>query len=123
MTMTVDRTLLLQLLVNQIVSVGLPILVALVTTKWASGLLKATTLALLSAATGLLNEALVAGLADFDWVTGGLLAFFAWMGAVATHLGYNRPSGLADNVIDATARFGVGSKPGRPYESGREPAA
>lgn len=106
----VDRLLLLQLLANQAISVLLPFLVAVVTTKWASGFAKAATLALLAVATGLLNEALTTGFANFDWVTGLILAFFAWMQAVGAYYGFLRPSGLTNRVTDATAQFGLGPR-------------
>lgn len=102
-----------QLLVNQAVSIILPLLVGIVTTRLASGGMKAAILALLAGVSGLLNEALASGLSDFNWTIGGLLALFAWIQAIGVYYGFLKPTGMAPAVQRTTENFGVGPAAGK----------
>lgn len=83
----------------------LPILVGLVTRKVTHSGVKATVLALLSAATGLVSTAIEGG----GLVTKESLiaAAVAWVTAVASYFGFWKPTGAAGRVQDKTANVGV----------------
>lgn len=85
----------------------LPVLTGLFTKELASGALKASILALLSAVTGLVNGAITMGGA----FTGDAIvaAAVTWMMAVATYYGYLKPAGVTEKVNAKTSSFGVGS--------------
>jgi hypothetical protein len=79
------------------VSVLLPVLVGLVTTRVTSGGVKAVALAGLSAATGLLTEwgAAADSGRDFDLDTAAVVAGVGWVIATATHFGLYKPAGVS----------------------------
>lgn len=84
----------------------LPILVGIVTKKVASRTLKATLLALFSAAAGVVAAAQGnGGVVSKETL---LLALMAWVSAVATYTGIYKPAGVTETVQDKTADFGLG---------------
>lgn len=104
-----DTTQLLGLLLT----VVLPVVVAVVTKEsWASGL-KSTLLAGLTALTAVLTEAVASGVnhVSFGWRPVVLQALVGWAIAVATHYGLWKPSGIAASL----AKTGVSD--GSDYDS------
>ena len=93
------------------ISVLLPLLVGLVTKRFASGGLKATVLLFLSAVTGFLTELLSAMDAALSFnVTQAVLQWGVSFGlAVLAHFGFWKPTGIASGVQIATRNFGVGT--------------
>ena len=87
-------------LLNLLIAVVFPVLVGLVTTKVTSSTLKATLLATISLASGLVSALLAAVLAGipFDVVSALLTGLAAWIIAIATHLGFWKPSGVTEKV-------------------------
>ena len=101
-----------------VVSVVLPVLVALATSRLASPGLKAVVLALLAAAVGFLSELLDALHAGTPYDVGA--ALLTWLGAfvvaVAAHFGLLKPTGITGSrgAVAAAVPGGVGSDdPGR----------
>ena len=85
-----------------VVSVILPILVGLVTTRVASSRTRAIALALLAAVTGFGTEllnALVNAL-PYDLFAGLVLAVTAFLIAVALHFGFWKPVGVSEAAIN-----------------------
>ncbi|WP_223166378.1 hypothetical protein [Nonomuraea sp. SYSU D8015] len=80
------------------ISTVLPVLVGLVTKASVSGGTRAVLLALLSVAGGVVASALDAvnaGVA-WDWRSALITAFTAFVGAVASHFGLWKPTGVSD---------------------------
>lgn len=74
----------------------LPIIVGVVTKQMSSSTVKAVILMFLSAVTGLVNGAINAGgLFTQEAVIG---AGLAWITAVATYMGFLKPSGASDKI-------------------------
>lgn len=93
-----------------VVGTVLPIITGVVTKELASGGIKATILALLSAVTGLVNGAVNA---DGVFTQEALLAAaVTWVTAVATYYGFLKPTGVSGKVnAKALPAVGVGSVP------------
>lgn len=87
-------------LLNLLIAVIFPVLVGLVTTKVTSSTLKAVLLATISLASGLVSALLAAVLAGvpFDVISAILTGLAAWIIAIATHLGFWKPSGVTEKV-------------------------
>ncbi|MFK4760288.1 hypothetical protein ACI3KS_05070 [Microbacterium sp. ZW T5_45] len=87
-------------LLNLLLAVVFPVLVGLVTTKVTASTLKAVLLATISLASGLVSALLAAVLAGapFDIITALLTGLAAWIIAIATHLGFWKPSGVTERV-------------------------
>lgn len=87
-------------LLNLLIAVVFPVLVGLVTTKVTSSTLKAVLLATISLASGLVSALLAAVLAGvpFDVISALLTGLAAWIIAIATHLGFWKPSGVTEKV-------------------------
>lgn len=87
-------------LLNLLLAVVFPVLVGLVTTKVTSSTLKAVLLATISLASGVISALLAAVLsgAPFDLVAALLTGLAAWIIAIATHLGFWKPSGVTETV-------------------------
>lgn len=87
-------------LLNLLLAVVFPVLVGLVTTKVTSSTLKAVLLASISLVSGLVSALLAAVLSGvpFDIVAALLTGFAAWIIAIATHLGFWKPSGVTERV-------------------------
>lgn len=94
-------------LLNLLLAVVFPVLVGLVTTRVTSSTLKAVLLATISLGSGLVSALLAAVLAGvpFDIVAAVLTGLAAWIIALATHLGFWKPTGVSDAVQ------AVGAKP------------
>lgn len=90
----------------------LPMLVALVTSKVANAGLKATVLAGLSAAAGLLNELYTVGgdTAAYDWNSGLANAVTVFLVGVGLHYGLLKPIGVTggDGSIANSVPNGLG---------------
>lgn len=94
---------------NLLISMFLPVAVAIVTKRFASGNVKAVTLLLLSVVTGWLTSLQATG-GVFEIksaVTSVLISFFA---AVASHFGLLAPAGVtgADGAIQRSVQGGIG---------------
>jgi hypothetical protein len=88
-----------------LVSTILPILVGIVTKKVTHSGIKATLLALLSAATGAINSAVNNdGILSKETL---FAAFIAWVIAVATYYGFLVPTGVSPTVNEKTRNIGV----------------
>lgn len=87
-------------LLNLLLAVVFPVLVGLVTTKVTSSTVKAVLLATISLASGLVSGLLAAVLAGvpFDLVGALLTGLAAWIIALATHLGFWKPTGVTEKV-------------------------
>lgn len=87
----------------------LPILVGLVTKRFADGSVKALLLLLLSAITGVVNQAILSGgLLSKETVIAAVVAYVI---AVASHYGFLKPSSITgtDGVVQRkTENVGVG---------------
>lgn len=81
------------------ISVLLPVLVGLVTTRVTNAGVKAVLLLLLSSATGLLTEVAHPG-AGFDLGTAVLLAGVSFATGVLSHFGLWKPTGVAGKAAD-----------------------
>ncbi len=106
-------TLTLAQLISSVVGILLPILVAVVTSRVASGGAKAVTLLVLAAVSSFLSEWLVAlnGGGSFDFAQAGYGVLMTFVVAVATHFGLWKPADLTGSN-GAAARVGVGSSRG-----------
>lgn len=98
-TFTLDGGLLLQ----QVITVVLPILVGLVTTRVTSARTKAILLAALSVVSSLLTEIMTAveSGTGYDLGRGLSMAMFTFVGAVAMHYGLFKPTGVSAAAQDA----------------------
>lgn len=96
MTVTLDRAYWLGLLI----SVVLPVLVGLVTTRVTSAGTKAVLLLALSTANGLFVEIAHPG-AGFDLGTAVILAAVSFATGVLAHFGLYKPTGLAGKAQDS----------------------
>lgn len=87
-------------LLNLLLAVVFPVLVGLVTTKVTSSTLKAVLLATISLVSGLVSALLTSVLAGvpFDIVGALLTGIGAWIIAIATHLGFWKPTGVTEKV-------------------------
>lgn len=103
-------TITLAQLISTLIGVVLPILVALVTDRIASGGVKAVTLLALAAVTSYLSAWLVAlnGGAPFDWSQAAFGVLTTFTIAVAAHLGLWRSVGLT-GIDGAAAKVGLDS--------------
>lgn len=95
---------------SAIVGTVIPLLVALVTKKFASSSAKAVANALLSAVSGAL-----VGVADAGGVVPSLPVFVAgiataWISSMASYEGFWKHTGLTDLIATSTARFGIGAQ-------------
>jgi len=106
-------TLTLAQLITSLVGIVLPILVAIVTNRVASGGAKAVTLLVLAAVSSFLTEWLVAlnGGDAFDPVQAGYGVLMTFVVAVATHFGLWKPA-------DVTGASGSASRLGRDSSRG-----
>lgn len=100
---------------NMVISTFLPIIVALVTKRFATGNVKALVLLLLSAVTGTLTSIQASG-GTFDLesaITGTVISFIT---AVGIHFGLLGPTGVTgrDGTIQASVPGGIGSDTARP---------
>jgi hypothetical protein len=97
---------------NIVMALILPMLVALVTNNMASSSVKAITLALLAAISGLVVELINAGgvLDGFDWDTAGSNMLWTFLLAVGLHFGLLKPVGITgrDGAIGSSVPAGVG---------------
>ena len=84
----------------------LPIIVGLVTKQLASGSLKAIILALMAAATGLVNGAI--NLDGMFTQEALIAALVTWVTASATYFGFLSPTNITGAVQTKTANFGLG---------------
>ena len=91
------------LIIGLLVSTILPLLVGLVTSKFADGGLKAVILAGLAAVTGLLTElgASIAAGTAYDLGTGLVLALTSFLVAVGIHFGIWKPTGITAKAQEA----------------------
>lgn len=104
-------------IVNLIVGVLLPILVALVTKYEANPKVRATLLLVLSCITGVLNSWL-AGPLGFDWAQAIWSAMTVFIIGVATLFGLWKPTGVNDSA-KATGGLIGGSGTGSTSKNGR----
>lgn len=95
-----------------IVSVLLPVLVGIVTKRFASGGLKATMLLFLAGLSGFLNEFIATSDAGevFNWNQALLNWVVSFGVAVLIHFGLWKPTGIADGVQVATRNIGFGPR-------------
>lgn len=95
-------------LLNLLLAVVFPVLVGLVTTKVTSSTVKAALLATISLASGLVSGLLAAVLAGvpFDLIGALLTGGAAWVIALATHLGFWKPTGVTEVVQSVGADRG-----------------
>lgn len=102
---------------TMIVNTALPLVVALVTSRFADGAVKALTLLALSALSGLLVGVLAAVNAGLpvDWSHVLFAALVGYVVAVASHFGLWKPVNLtgANGVIQVKAPAGIGASPER----------
>lgn len=98
-------------LLNLLLAVIFPVLVGLVTTKVTSSTLKASLLATISLASGLVSALLAAVLAGvpFDLIAAVLTGLAAWVIALATHLGFWKPTGVTAAVQAVGAKHDSGA--------------
>lgn len=101
MTVALDRAYWLGLLV----SVILPVLVGLVTTRVTSAGIKAVLLLALSVLNGLLVEVANPG-PGFDFGTAAILALVAFATGVLAHFGLWKPTGLSGKAQDSLVTAG-----------------
>lgn len=101
MTVTLDRAYWLGLLV----SVILPVLVGLVTTRVTSAGTKAVLLLALSTANGLVVEIAAPG-PGFDLGTAAVLALVSFGTGVLAHFGYWKPAGVSGKAQDSLVTAG-----------------
>lgn len=91
---------------------ALPMLVALVTARVASGSVKSVMLAVLSAVAGIVNELVAVGgvLPDMDWNSTVSQAVLTFLIAVGLHFGLLKPAGVtgSDGSIQTKIAGGVG---------------
>jgi hypothetical protein len=87
-------------------SFGIPVLVGLVTQKTTNSGLKATLLAALSLAAGVIGEAITAATSGTQFDVFASLYSFAgvFIVAVASHYGFWRPTGVTEKVQSIGAR-------------------
>lgn len=104
-------------LLNLLLAVVFPVLVGLVTTKVTSSTLKAVLLASISLASGLVPALLAAVLAGvpLDIVAALLTGFAAWIIAIATHIGFWKPSGVTEKVQSIGTDAAIQKKLRRDY--------
>jgi hypothetical protein len=102
MDVTLDAAYWLGLLV----SVGLPVLVGLVTTRVTHAGVKAVMLLALSGLNGLIVEAVNAG-PGFDIGTAAVLALVSFAVGVLTHFGLWKPTGVSGKAQDHLVTSGV----------------
>lgn len=88
------------LVLGMVVSIILPLVVGLVTTRVTNPGKKAVILALLAAVTGVLTELLAAVTANqaYDLGTGLIIALGAFLVAVGMHFGIWKPTGVSSNL-------------------------
>lgn len=86
--------------IGLLVTVVLPILVGLVTTRVTSAGVKATLLLALTAATGFLVELGNAG-PDYNVANGVFYAVVGFVIAVAMHFGFLKPTGISGKAQDS----------------------
>lgn len=98
--------------VNLLAMVGgliVPIVTAIVTTRWSSSALKAVVTALLSVLAGSISVWIEhAGAADLEQFA--LAVFQAAVIAWASYYGFWKPTTVAPKVSDATGSFGIGTR-------------
>lgn len=90
----------LALILNLLVAVIFPVFVGLVTKTTTNPALKATLLATISLASGVVAQwlaALSSGL-PMDWFTAIVTGLGAWVIAIATHFGFWKPTGATAAV-------------------------
>jgi len=97
------------LLLNALVGIVLPLLVALVSAQVASARLKSSLLLLLSAIAGYLTT-LLASDADVNWKTVGTAVLTIFVTAVASFFGFTQPAKIAgsDGAIQGAVPGGLG---------------
>lgn len=102
-------------LISMLVGVALPILVAVITDRAASGAAKAVTLLALAAVSSFLTELLTAlnSTATFDWSQAAFGVLTTFIVAVASHFGLWKPVG-ASGSESPVAKVGLDSS-GRPF--------
>lgn len=103
------KTLLDAQTIAMVTGLAIPLLVGLLSKINASSGLKGVLNAVLSATAGVLatvTQVDSANLRDFVIAMGS-----TWIVSVASYYGLWKPTGVAGTVIQATARFGVGSPP------------
>lgn len=83
----------------------LPILVGIITKQFRSGAVKSSLLALLSAVSGAATVAINdGGVLTKETI---IAAAITWVTAVATYVGFLKPSGVSPKVNEKTSNFGV----------------
>jgi hypothetical protein len=82
-----------------VISLVLPVVVGLVTTRVTHAGVKAVLLLALAALTGFLVEAQAGG-PGYDWETGAVLWLVSFATAVASHFGLWKPSGVSGAAQD-----------------------
>lgn len=93
--------------VSLVLGVALPLLVGVITKSHASGRVKSVILALLSAISGGISQAVTdTGSALLSQQTLVTIAL-SWVVAVATYYGLYKPTGTAEVVQTKTANFGI----------------
>lgn len=90
----------LALVLNLLVAVIFPIFVGLVTKTTTNPAIKATLLATISLASGVVAQwlASLSSGQPMDWFTAIVTGFGAWAIAIATHLGFWKPTGATEAV-------------------------
>lgn len=87
--------------IGLLISLVLPVLVGLVTTRVTHNGVKGVLLLLLSAVNGLLTEFAAAGHPDtYDWGSAVILAGVSFATGVLTHLGLYKPLGVSGRVAE-----------------------
>lgn len=94
---------------NMLAGLVIPLLVGVVTKKLADSWVKAVTNFALSALSGGLAVAIAAdGMVHLrDWI---VAMVSTWIVSIATYYGFWKPTGVALQVQDATAMFGIGAE-------------
>lgn len=103
-------------MLNRVVALFLPLLVALVTKKVTSQGLKSSLLFVFSAIAGLATTMIQAdGRIPVAQVIDAMLTTLVT--AVAVYYGLWKPTGIAGSITEKTANFGIGSPPGPVMET------
>ena len=103
MTVNLDKAYWLGL----VISVVLPVLVGLVTTRVTSAGVKAVLLLALSTANGFLVELAGPHDAGYSWQTAAVLALVSFAVGVLSHFGLLKPTGIAGRAQDSLVKSGT----------------
>lgn len=109
MTVNLDSAYWLGLLI----SVVLPVLVGLVTTRVTSAGFKAVLLLALSTANGFLVEYMGPHDAGYSWQTAAVLALVSFATGVLAHFGLLKPTGISARAQDTLVKSGQHAIPGQ----------